>query len=547
MKITLAQLNPVIGDIDGNLAKALDALSLSCRDQSDLIVFPELFLVGYPPRDLLERPRFIERAQEAVDKLKQVSKNYPGMGIIVGSPLPTGKDTGPGLYNSALFIFQGELLFSQHKSLLPTYDVFDEARYFDSASDIHTVAFKDEVLGISVCEDAWNDPQLWQPRNYAFDPIEQLARKGASIVINIAASPFYVGKEEMRLRIMGSHARKYRIPFVVVNQVGGNDELIFDGRSICIDREGEPIEIFPSFRENVKTVDMSLPGNPERYVPRENIENICEALILGVRDYIKKCGFSKAVIGLSGGIDSAVTCCLAKEAIGAENVLGVSMPGPYSSQGSVTDSRKLAENLAISFKVIPISQIYTSFHETLKAHFQGKEPDITEENLQARIRGNILMGLSNKFGYLVLSTGNKSELSVGYCTIYGDMVGGLAVISDVPKTSVYQLAHYINRKIEVIPLEIIQKPPSAELRPDQKDQDTLPPYEVLDQILHYYVDEGSSLKDIINMSFDPEIVKWVIRMVDRNEYKRRQAAPGLKVTSKAFGMGRRMMIAAISG
>lgn len=544
MKITIAQLNPLIGDIDGNLAKIMKTLNQSTKDSSDLLIFPELFLVGYPPRDLLERKWFIKKAHRALNELAKISIGYPQTGILLGAPLSTGKNTGRGLFNSALLIYQGQILAKQHKSLLPTYDVFDEERYFDPAPEIRPISFKNETLGISICEDAWNDPELWLRRFYPFNPIEILAEKQATIFINISASPFYIGKEEIRYRIIKNHAQKHKVPFVFVNQVGGNDELIFDGRSMCCDRQGHPIEIFPSFKECVKTVDMDLPGIPGLYVPQEKIESVYEALILGIRDYMMKCGFSKAVLGLSGGIDSALTCCLVKEAIGSENVLGVSMPGPYSSPGSVEDSRKLAKNLGIKFKVISISTIYSSYLESLKKHFKGRKLGITEENIQARIRGNILMALSNKFGYLVLSTGNKSELAVGYCTLYGDMSGGLSVISDVPKTMVYKLASYINRKQEVIPKVIIKKLPSAELKPDQKDQDTLPPYEILDQILHYYIDEGYSIRHILNLNFSPEIVKWVINAVDRNEYKRRQAPPGLKVLGKAFGMGRRMVIAA---
>ena len=547
MKITAAQLNPFIGDIEGNLAKALSVLPQCRKDCSDLIVFPELFLAGYPPRDLLERPRFIERVQKALGELKIKSTDYPQTGILIGAPLPTEKSTGHGLYNSALLIYQGAILSAHHKSLLPTYDVFDEARYFDSAPEVDTVSFKGEMLGITVCEDAWNDPELRQHRNYPFDPIEQMARKGVSLIINISASPFHAGKEVLRYRIIQSHAKKYRVPAVLVNQVGGNDELIFDGRSMYVDSDGEPLEIFPSFREHVQTVDMHNPGEKGSFTAQDEVASIHDALVLGIRDYIRKSGFSRAVLGLSGGIDSAVTCCLAKEALGKDNVLGVSMPGPFSSEGSIEDSRKLSQNLGLPFKVIPISRVYSVFLGTFKEHFEDRAPDSTEENIQARIRGNILMGLSNKFGHLVLSTGNKSELAVGYCTLYGDMAGGLAVISDVPKTMVYKLAHYINSKSEVIPEAIIRKPPSAELKPDQKDQDTLPPYDVLDRILYGYIDERLSLQDILNLGFDPEIVKWVIRAIDRNEYKRKQAPPGLKVTTKAFGMGRRMVIAAKHG
>ncbi len=544
MKATLAQLNPIIGDIEGNLAKLKRTLSISQQDSPDLVIFPELFLVGYPPRDLLERKAFIKKAEQAVNIIMKISCQYPQTGILVGAPLATGQKTGKGLFNSALMIYQGQIIMHQHKSLLPNYDVFDEERYFDPAPEINTVSFKGEKLGLSICEDAWNDPELWLRRYYPFDPMEILAEKGATIFINISASPFYIGKEEIRYRIIKNHACKHKIPFLFVNQVGGNDELIFDGRSMSCDKTGNVIRIFPSFREHIETVDLSQPGASAIYRPQEKVESVYEALILGVRDYMKKCGFSQAVLGLSGGIDSALTCCMVKEAVGRENVLGVSMPGPYSSPGSVEDSKQLAKNLGIKFKVIPISEIFYAYLETLRNHFRGRNENIAEENIQARIRGNILMALSNKFGYLVLSTGNKSELAVGYCTLYGDMSGGLAVISDVPKTMVYELASYINRRGEIIPEAIIKKPPSAELKPDQKDQDTLPPYEILDQILYYYVDKGYSLQDLLDLKFDPGTVKWIIQAVDRNEYKRRQAPPGLKVTSKAFGMGRRMVIAA---
>ena len=545
MKITIAQLNPIVGDIEGNLTKLLDTLSKFAKDEPDLVVFPELFLVGYPPRDLLERKGFIEKVQNALQKLMKVSTQYPQTGILLGVPQPSNKTTGRGLYNTAVLIYQGKILLGQNKSLLPTYDVFDEARYFDMAPEIFTVEFKGETLGISICEDMWNDPDLWPKRIYPNDPVGQLATKGATLLINISASPFHMGKEDIRFRIIQNHAKKHKLPFVFVNQVGANDELIFDGRSLCVDGAGHPFSIFPPFREHVQTIDTTLSGTPKSYVPQNPLESVYDALILGLRDYFRKCGFSKAIVGLSGGIDSALTCCLAKEAIGAENVLGVSMPSPYSSKGSVEDSRQLAKNLGIEFKVVPISDIFSSYLTALKTPFEGRDTDVTEENIQARIRGNILMAFSNKFGNLVLSTGNKSELSVGYCTLYGDMAGGLAVISDVPKTMVYKLAYHMNRASEVIPEAILKKVPSAELKPDQKDQDTLPPYEILDELLRYYIDEGYALKDLIDLKFDPEIAKWVVRAVDRNEYKRRQAAPGLRVTSKAFGIGRRMPIAAI--
>lgn len=546
MKITIAQLNPIVGDIDGNLKKVVNTLSRCSRDYPDLVVFPELFLTGYPPRDLLERAWFIKETQKAIQKLMQISVKYSQIGILLGVPCPTKKTRGNGLYNSAILIYRGKILMKQHKSLLPTYDVFDEARYFDSVSEVDVAVFKGEKLGISICEDMWNDPKLWWPKKkiYTFDPIKALAKKGATIFINISASPFHVGKEKVRYNLIRTHAKKYKTPFIYVNQVGANDELIFDGRSMSFDRNGELIAVCSSFEEQIQTVDTITSGIPKSFVPQEKIESVYKALVLGIRDYMRKCNFSMAVIGLSGGVDSAITCCLAQKALGGKNVLAISMPSPYSSKGSIEDSIKLVKNLGIQFKTVPISEVYYSYLKTLKENFKGKKPDTTEENIQARVRGNILMAFSNKFGHLVLSTGNKSELAMGYCTLYGDMSGGLGVLSDVPKTMVYEIAHYINRKSEIIPKEIIEKPPSAELKFNQKDQDTLPPYDILDQILYYYIDECYSIENIIKLGFIPKTVKWVIQTVNKNEYKRRQAAPGLRVTTKAFGMGRRMPIAA---
>jgi len=544
MKVTLAQLNPTVGDIQGNLAKIEKTLSECSKDSPDLVIFPELFLVGYPPRDLLERPSFITRTEAAIEELLKISQNFGQRGIIVGAPQPSQQPTGKGLHNSALLISQGGLLFTHHKSLLPTYDVFDEPRYFEPGIEDSVVKFKDSILGISVCEDAWNDPALWPRRTYHHDPIEAMAKRGAKLIINIAASPFHRGKERLRYDIVRSHARKHRIPFVFVNQVGANDELIFDGRSICVDGSGDPIAVFPPFQEHIQTISLDKAEVPTSYEPQEEIESVYQALVLGVKDYMGKCSFKTAILGLSGGIDSAVTCCIAVEALGSENVVAVTMPGPYSSPGSVEDSKKLAVNLGIKFETVPISPVYEAYIKSLRPQLKGREVDITEENIQARIRGNILMALSNKFGHLVLSTGNKSELAVGYCTLYGDMSGGLSVISDVPKTMVYELAAYINRQSPIIPQEIINKAPTAELKENQTDQDTLPPYEMLDQVLHYYLDEQYSMEDILRLGFDPDAVSWVIRAVDRNEYKRRQGPPGLKVTSRAFGTGRRMPIAA---
>ncbi len=544
MKVTLAQLNPIIGDYAGNLAKIEETLAAVAGEKPHLVVFPELCLTGYPPRDLLERAWFVTQAQKAVGELLAVSQRFSQTGIVIGVPLPSGQAVGKGLHNAALLIENGQILFRQNKSLLPTYDVFDEARYFDPAGQVGVTPFRGEILGISICEDAWNDPELWPRRLYDGDPIAKLAAAGATLMVNISASPFCAGKEPVRHRLLSHHAAKYGVPFVFVNQVGANDELVFDGRSLFIDRKGNAAAIFPAFRERVQTVDTGTLAPQPTYQPQPLVESVYEALLLGIRDYTWKTGFRQVVLGLSGGIDSAVTCCLAAAALGSENVLGVTMPGPYSSGGSVEDSRHLAERLGIRFKTIPIGEIYHSYVANLTPFFDGRPPDITEENIQARIRGNTLMALSNKFGCLVLTTGNKSELAVGYCTLYGDMSGGLAVIADVPKTMVYELAHYINREREIIPQASISKPPSAELRPNQTDQDTLPPYDVLDAILKLYVDEGKSLAEIVAAGFPRETVAWVLRTVDRNEYKRWQAAPGIKVTSKAFGMGRRMPVAA---
>ncbi|HYH02727.1 MAG TPA: NAD+ synthase [Bacillota bacterium] len=543
MRITLAQLNPVVGDIKGNLERILQTLA-TFGGKTDLLVFPELFLVGYPPKDLLERTWFIDQVEEAIGRISEVSREYPETGVLFGAPLRTGKAVGKGLTNSAVFVYQGEIILNQAKSLLPTYDVFDEARHFDAATAVTTVNFKGECLGVSVCEDAWNGPD-YQPVSsmYSIDPIAELVKAGATLLINLSASPFHLGKEELRHRIIRDHARRHGVPFCFVNQVGGNDELIFDGGSMAFDRNGDPLTPGHFFEENIETVDFSSRGTAGLYQPLERTEALYRALVLGIKDYLRKCGFSQVVIGLSGGIDSALTACLAVAALGKENVLGISMPSPYSSEGSVTDSEKLARKLGIKFLVIPISSVFQSYLGMLDGYFAGKAPDQTEENIQARIRGNIIMAFSNKFGYLALSTGNKSEMAVGYCTLYGDMSGGLSVISDVPKTMVYELSRYINRQEEIIPEAIIDKAPSAELRPDQKDQDTLPPYPVLDEILYYYIEEGYSAEQIIERGFEPATVKWVITTVDRNEYKRRQAAPGLKVTSKAFGAGRRIPIA----
>jgi len=540
MKITMAQLNPTVGDIGGNVKKLMDTVEANAK--SDIVVFPEMFITGYPPRDLLEKHGFIGRVEKAVASITEFSRRFPKTGILFGAPVRNSNE-GMELYNAAVLMQNGKMLMVQHKSLLPTYDVFDEARYFEPAKSIDVVDFMGEKLGISVCEDAWNDPELWHRKQYATDPIEALAGKGATLMINISASPFHLEKEKVRFRLIGTHAKRRKVPFVYVNQTGANDEIIFDGRSFFVDSSGRLVKALPAFEEHVATIDTDASGSAG-YRPDDVMETLEKALVLGIKDYFRKCGFSKAVVGLSGGIDSAVTCTLAVRALGKKNVTGISMPSKFSSAGSVDDSRTLAENLGIDFRVIPIKAIHDAYLKTLSPHFRGTKAGVTEENIQARIRGNILMAFSNKFGHIVLSTGNKSEMAVGYCTLYGDMSGGLSVISDVPKTMVYRLAEYINRDNAVIPKSTITKPPSAELRPDQKDQDTLPPYDILDGILHLYVDEGASPDEIKRMGFDADTVDWIVKAVNRNEYKRKQAPPGLKVTSKAFGQGRRIPIAA---
>lgn len=546
MKIALAQLNPVVGDVAGNLARLEQVWRQVRGEKPDLLVFPELFLTGYPPLDLLERSWFIDRVEQALGQVQSLSAQGPETAILVGAPVRTGSTVGKPLYNAAVLFGAGRMLLCQPKSLLPTYDVFDELRYFQPADRVQTVELAGEVLGISICEDAWTgEPELQSyGTTYDRNPIAELAEAGATLLVNISASPFTVGKEEQRYKLLSAHARKHRLPLVFVNQVGANDELVFDGRSMAFAAAGAPIQLLQPFVEQVSIVDTEMAGRRELFQPLEKVESVYRALVLGIQDYAGKCGFRQAVLGLSGGVDSAVACCLAVAALGSENVWGVAMPSEYSSTGSVADARLLAQNLGAKFTVIPITDIYHQYLATLAGQFAGKAMNEAEENIQARVRGNLLMALSNKFGHLVITTGNKSELAVGYCTLYGDMSGGLAVLADVPKTMVYELARYINREREVIPESTIRKPPSAELRPNQTDQDTLPPYEVLDEILERYLEKGQSAEEIARAGFEKETVDWVLAAVRKNEYKRRQAAVGLKVTSKAFGLGRRMPIAA---
>ena len=536
MKIAIAQINPTVGDIEGNLEKILSKIKKAEDLSSDIIIFSELSLIGYPPRDLLYNPDIVKKIKEVLrDKVTPASQN---IGVILGVPsYEEGK-----IYNSALFFYEGKLLARQDKTLLPNYDVFDEVRYFKPARFTHPVVFNGKRLGITICEDIWNDKDYWDRRLYDVDPIEDLIFQGIDIIINISASPYHYSKRSLRIDMLSYIAKKYKKIVVYVNQVGGNDELIFDGSSLVIDEGGCVIWEGKNFEEDfyvIDTEDIST-GKKSNHL-KEDISFVHKALTSGINDYLAKTGFSRALVALSGGIDSSVVACLAVSALGAENVLGVGMPSRYSSKESLIDAEILAKNLDIEFRVIPIEKVFSTFLETLNSEAHPVM-DIAEENLQARIRGNIIMFISNREGYLVLSTGNKSELAMGYCTLYGDMSGGLSVIGDVPKTMVYELARFINSEEEIIPNRILLKPPSAELRPNQKDEDSLPPYSILDLIIKAYVEDNLSVDSMVSMGFDRNLVIDVVRRIDSAEYKRRQSAPILKVTTKAFGTGRRMPI-----
>lgn len=544
VKIALGQINPTVGDFSGNATKIVDVSRRAKAAGAGLILFPELSVCGYPPRDLVERPSFVRRNRESAE---HIAKEAAGIAIICGLVTPADSDTGKAVMNSAALLMDGKVSFVQSKMLLPTYDVFDEMRNFAPAKKQELFPFCGNRMALTICEDAWNDKQFWLKRLYTVDPVEALIRDGGNFVLNISASPFWIGKRELRRDMLASIARQHKVPVALVNQVGGNDSLVFDGSSIVLNREGNVIAQGKSFEEDLIYFDsQTLTGDMHEQVAGDEASAYC-ALVLGTRDYIQKCGFQRAIVGLSGGIDSALTAVIAADAVGPQNVIGVGMPGPYSSQGSIEDARALAKNLGIRFELLSINPAYDAYRQILKDVFAGRAEDVTEENIQSRARGALLMALSNKFGAIVLSTGNKSELGVGYCTLYGDMVGGLAVISDVPKTLVYRLSEYVNSCRPVIPQDTLVKPPSAELRPNQKDSDSLPPYEVLDAVLEDYVEDLHSAEQIAaERGFDIEVVKRVIRMVDRAEYKRQQAAPGLKISPKAFGYGRRFPIAAKS-
>jgi NAD+ synthase (glutamine-hydrolysing) len=546
VKIALAQINPTVGDFSGNLEKIVTASRRAAEQGARLTVFSELAICGYPPADFLEKPSFLARCRGAVDELAEATAGLP-TAVVTGVALPAEPESGKPAVNAAVLLDGGRLLLEQHKRLLPFYDVFDEQRYFAPSRQQQVVELDGIRLGITICEDAWNDKHFWPRRLYTVDPMEELMRQHPALHINLSSSPFWHGKRAIRREMLAAIARRDGIPVLMCNQVGGNDSLIFDGSSLALNAGGELIAQAASFREDLVVLDpFNAPGFDAKGEGLEEDDTAAayDALVLGTRDYVRKCGFRKVLVGLSGGIDSALVAAIAKDALGAENVLGIGMPSPYSSTGSIEDSRQLAANLGIRFEVIGISGLFEEYTSALEALFEGMKPDTTEENIQSRIRGGLLMALSNKLSALVLTTGNKSEMAVGYCTLYGDMVGALAVIGDLVKTRVYAVCRWLNRDREVIPRAILEKPPSAELRPGQKDTDSLPPYEVLDPILEAYVERYEPPERIAHdYGFELALVQHVVRLVERSEYKRQQAAPVLKVTSKSFGMGRRFPIA----
>jgi len=542
MRIGLCQIDPVIADLEYNrkliVKAAQEAKKLGC----DLAIFPEMSIIGYPPKDLLEKPAFVKAN---LDSLHILATQLPDIPVVCGYVDRNPKPTGKPLINACAFLLDGSVKDTGGKKLLPTYDVFDETRYFEPAPETMVFDLKGKIFAVTICEDVWNLAELPGIPRYEHDPIKEIldSRNNIDILVNISASPFTVDKPSVRLTIFQDLTRCYGIPAIYCNQIGGNDDLLFDGYSMVVDEAGQLVRLGKGFQPDIIIWDTNQSYLPIQDPWPSQEENIYQALIMGTRDYASKCGFKQVLVGLSGGIDSSLVACIAAEAMGPDNVMGVSMPSPYTSQMSKEDSRKLAENLGIRFEEIPIERPFQTYKEVLAPIFKGLPEDETEENIQARIRGNILMALSNKFKSLLLTTGNKSEFAMGYCTLYGDLSGGLAVISDLPKTWCYRLARYINREKQIIPQRVITRPPSAELRPDQTDQDTLPPYEILDEILVMAIEKNMGYEEIVAQGHDSNIVKDVLRRLVLNEYKRRQAPPGLKVTSKAFGCGRRYPIA----
>jgi NAD+ synthase/NAD+ synthase (glutamine-hydrolysing) len=541
MKIALAQINTTVGDFNGNREKILGFARRAHDRGADLVLFPELAVCGYPPRDLVEKKHFVDRCEA---ELLCLAEALPPLAALIGSVRWSHAPQGKPVADSAVLIREGKIVAGYDKMLLPFYDVFDESRYFEPGKSIAVYELQNVRLGLTVCEDVWNDKNFWKQQRYTRDPVEETVRAGAQVLLNIASSPYSSGKIDLRRSMLAAIARQQRLPVAYVNQVGGNDSLIFDGSSMAFDASGELRARAKSFEEDLVLFDATEGCGEIQPAPASVIEAVYQALLLGLRDYVHKCGFQRVIVGLSGGIDSSLVATLAADALGPDAVYGVSMPGPYSSPGSLADAQQLASNLKIDYRVIPITPMYDAYQAMLVPSFQALPADATEENIQARVRGTVLMALSNKFGALVLSTGNKSELAVGYCTLYGDMAGGLAVIADVHKTIVYELARYINRAAIRIPQASIDKPPSAELRPNQTDQDTLPPYDVLDTVLKSCVEENLSPVEISRKHGLPlPLVRDIARRVTTAEYKRQQAAPTLKVTEKAFGIGRRLPIA----
>lgn len=540
MKIALCQINPIIGDIKGNKDKIINGYKRGVELNADLVIFPELSLCGYPPLDLVEKEEFRIALSEASNQIAEITGET---GLLFGSITEDYEDNiGTGIYNSAVLCYKGRIQFIQNKTLLPNYDVFDEVRYFEPAKDVFIHEFKGQKLGISICEDIWNDDDYWKNRRYPIDPVKKLVKKGAEILINISASPYAFGRREERYEMLSTLTASERIPLAYVCCVGAQTDLIFDGGSMCFNSNGDLVKIGNYFEEDLILFDTEENYEEIASVERSFEAELLDSLILGIKDYASKTGFTKALVGLSGGIDSAIVTYLAVKAFGKENVFVVMMPSKYSSEGSIKDSEKLISNLGISSEMISIQPVFDEVLKMLNPVFEGTKENIAEENIQSRIRGLYLMAISNKFNYMLLTTGNKSEMAVGYATLYGDMSGALAVIGDVYKTDVYRLAEFINREEEIIPKQIIDKEPSAELRPNQKDQDSLPPYDLLDKILQMYLEEYKELNEITAELKDEATVRKVLRLVDMNEFKRKQAAPVLRVSTKAFGYGRRFPI-----
>ena len=542
MRVAALQTNPTLGAIDDNVAELLAGYRDAADRGAELVVAPEMAVTGYPPRDLLDRGELHDAVERALDHLKHATTGGPG--FVVGAPSRSPWPDGRVLQNAAFLFDDGQLVARRAKTLLPTYDVFEDARYFEPAREQGVISWRGRRIALTICEDLWNDRTLSDRPRYPSDPVERLGAEGFDLLLNLSASPWRLGKEAVRDRIARNAARRWGAPVVYVNQVGAHDELIFDGQSFALDAVGRSIVRGDAFATGLFVVDVDAAGDEEAADTTPDAHKVFEALVLGVRDYFRRTGFRQAVIGISGGIDSALTAAVACEALGASNVLGITMPGPHSSPGSVTDSRDLADALGFELLEIPIGEAYDAFVRMLAPAFEGRSPDVTEENLQARARGVVLMAMSNKTGRLVLTTGNKSEMAVGYATLYGDMCGALAVLADVPKVLVFDICRWLNRDRLRVPQAIIDKPPSAELAPDQRDDDTLPPYEDLDPILEAFVERDLSVEQMVSEGHDRATVERIVRMVQRAEYKRRQAAPTLRVTSRAFGMGRRMPLTA---